>query len=501
MSWLRFSRTLRPLVRPRRHKKLPPRLTAEVAISAAPTLRHKASDELLAIGEKLLAVSLSVVLAIVLVVKGPVAVFAACIGVSALVLGLLRLKYALFLLVLVNLLAVARAPLPGGLVLSDLAQSARPLVLVIVSLHALWYAFEAGVPTMRLLAPTMPLLLVAAGSVVAAPSVPAEWENIFGLAALLAASAILAWPVSATDATNRSAVLAVASAFGLVAALNVILAPLAGSPFAATDAGARFTGILENPNSVGLLGFAGVPLLFAAAKLRPVGSATRAGYLLLAALLLGEVFLSGSRAGLAGTAAAAAVLFVGLTRHRMALRIGGACLIAGAAALAMSLTPLTAKLSELFRFTTLADAGGRRQAASLVLDEVRDRPFVGHGYGSSRGIFESFGQVPGGFTGLYAGNVFLDAALEIGLIGILALLIAFLVPLRRTGHIRRLSREGRLVALTWTAVAVGGLVNAQGESFLVRPGGANAPVFWFSLAVCSATGWRALTLSTHRSSS
>jgi O-antigen ligase len=122
---------------------------------------------------------------------------------------------------------------------------------------------------------------------------------------------------------------------------------------------------------------------------------------------------------------------------------------------------------------------------SQAIDLIGERPIIGYGYGSERTLIESLGDVEG-FTGRYAGNVVVDILLEVGLLGLVAFLAVLVTAGLRVGALVRRRATLPAEAVAWPAVAVGGLANGLGESFLMRPGGISAPATWFALSMCSA---------------
>jgi O-antigen ligase len=184
-------------------------------------------------------------------------------------------------------------------------------------------------------------------------------------------------------------------------------------------------------------------------------------------------------------------MFIGITSGRVTFRVL-AVVGTTAAIAAIAIVGVTSSIAGSLRLGSLESGGGRAEVLPDVIDAVEQRPILGYGYGSSQEIFESFGELQvGSFTGLYSGNVFLDAALELGLIGVVGLLATLVLALwRLRGVTVGNSYSDRLGRYTWLAVVLGGMANAQGESFLLRPGGVSAPIFWFGLAMCSAIGYR-----------
>ena len=182
-----------------------------------------------------------------------------------------RAYWAVGLLVFATLLGTTT---PG--LVRDVGQASRALALIALTVIAgRIVLLDRRLPVWAIVSPFAPLLLVLAVSVVAAPVVPPDAATLLPYAALLLASALVAWRLSYAWDGGESALRAVALAYSIIAVFNVVA--VAASPSAAfLEAGAylRFQGLFENPNAVGALAFAGVPALVGMAFLRSRGSGT-----------------------------------------------------------------------------------------------------------------------------------------------------------------------------------------------------------------------------------
>jgi O-antigen ligase len=441
-----------------------------------------------------------VVTAALVLALGPKPVAVAAIAVALAALLWPRPGWTIAGVALANLLAVARAPLAiplaDDLVLANAAGPARTLLLALFVAQALRGTLGSSVPLMAVLAPVAPLLLAIWLSLAAAPARPADWENAAPFSLLTVSAFLLAWPLTREVTGLRQIVFGLAFAYGVMAVLNVVLLPLSQQPalIGTAEGVVRFQGILENPNGIGLLAFAGVPLLVAAGLLLPQQGLARWVPFGTAALLALEVALSVSRAGLAGMAAASVVFLLAITRGRLTLwaLLGASAL--GALAL-LALTGLVDQLVESLRLESIFDAGGRAELWSHLIEYIGDRPLLGYGYGSSPDVIASIGisfLAFQNFVGLEPGNILFDAAVQLGLLGLVSLLVAVLVPLARIVRAAAApaSTSHHVAIAALLAVILGGLVNAQGESGFLAPGGAGVPAFWISLAAASALGLR-----------
>ncbi len=415
------------------------------------------------------------------------------VGAAALLLAAVlwtRPHLTIAALVIAAFLATSKAPLAGGLTLATAAGPARFFLLAVFAAQAAVLSFRFRVPALRVLLPAGPLLFVIALSLALSASASSSYLLAVTFGVLLVSSALIAWPLTSGAEGHRTFLSGLAIGYGTIVIVNVVLMPFLGSPFLAAAGGPRFEGIFESPNTVGLLGFAALPALVCAAISQPAGSAKRRFLFAVASLAAIEVLLSVSRAGLAGALVASAILVVGLTRRRTTVRIVLAVTTLGVVSLALGLGA-SRTVSTSLRLTTISQAGGRAAVAPRAVQSIRERPVLGHGYGSEAHIFQGFGPIYA-FTGDYAGNLFLDVGLELGLLGLGTLLFAVAIPLLsiRRKHAASVASERRLATLASVAVVAGGLANAQGESFLLRPGGPGAPAFWLCLGLCSAEGVR-----------
>ncbi len=374
----------------------------------------------------------------------------------------------------------------GGHSIADVARPLRLLVLLGLLAHAVLVVRERP-DRLRPLWPLVPLGLAIPISLLASDAATPEARDAVSYGLLVAVLFLLAPDIVASEARTRRLVCALAAVFGFVLVAMLVLPPFVDQLAATKGEHAdprRFRGILQSANSIGALGFVALPSFVAAWF---VAGRARWRWACLAAglLLCGEVAASGSRAGLAGLLAAMAVLFLiagpGPARTRLLLAVAAVAVVA----LAVVAIPAA---NELLRLDRLADAGGRREVWPLVTRVAALDPVAGRGFGSSPAVFDSFGDVQG-FSGHYSGNLELDILLELGVLGLIAL--ALLLAVVAVRGIRWLVRRDpatfpiRLLALAW---AVGGFVNAQAESFLLRPGGAGTPAFWLGAALICAAG-------------
>lgn len=421
---------------------------------------------------------------------GPVAVVAVAAALALGVLLLPRLSRTLTGLAGMNLLAVSTANLAGSSYsFADVAAPARAVLSAIFLLQILRLLLSRPVRVLPATASVLPLCGVIVLSLLAAPQLPEDAANAAAFILLIVGVGVVAADAVRRPETSREVLHALAVPYGALVVANVVLLPLVDQPafISATDGSTRFQGILENPNTVGITTFAAVSMLVGAGMLASRRPVRRAFCFGLAALALAELFASISRGGMAAALVALTVLFLSLTRGRLAIR-AMVSLVLVSAALIVGLGGFVQPVVDGLRLSTASEASGRTSAARLVRERIDERPIFGNGYGSEREVFESFGVIRG-FRGLYAGNVWLDVTLEMGLMGTLALLFAWGYPI--VALLARRTRwpagdDRRVVRAAFLACAVGAMTSSQSESYGLVPGGASVTALWLSLAMCLA---------------
>lgn len=256
------------------------------------------------------------------------------------------------------------------------------------------------------------------------------------------------------------------------------------------EAGNRFRGVLENPNTVGV----------AAAFVLPVSLGffgARHGWQSLwwaavAAATLLSLVLSQSRGGLLAAGSGVLVLMVlsRAVRHPLAVVVlcsVGATLLVGLGSTAVRVPePLEAVVG---RFEEDATGEGRLAAWSLAFALAGERPVTGWGFGTSEAIFGPRAHaIRNVFQGGLVHNSYLQVFLELGAVG-LTLLILLLSSVLRLGwpspraHPIRAGVYGALIA---------GSVSAVAESTLFSVGSVFGFAFWLLAAASVHFRWLAL---------
>ena len=444
-------------------------------------------------------------------------VLAGSIGLVVAALTFPRPHFTLAALVLANYVVVAKGPV-NGTALSNIthATTFRDALTALFALQGARALLAGRVHLARALLPLAPLIAVILLSIVAAPFAGSKAADALPFCALLVGAFLLAEPMTADAASIRRMVQAVAIACLVVAVLNMVLAPFANQPadnefqvihgFVQSAAGQRFQGILENPNTVGIFGTTAFPVLLAAGLLERTRSAMRRIYFAGAALVAIEVFLSISRSGMIALVIAGVALGTMLTRDRAHVRtIALSTLVI--AALLVVLAGAVGGLVHGLRLSSLASGSGRTAIWPHVEASIGQRPLLGFGYGSEQDVVASYGTITSNgttFVGQLPGNVILDAGVQTGVLGILAYIFAVGRPLLASLRMSSatLTREQRVVRLMASAMVIGGVVSAFGESYSLTPGGASVVGFWFAVGLCWAIArrGRAFLTMNHRAS-
>lgn len=264
-------------------------------------------------------------------------------------------------------------------------------------------------------------------------------------------------------------------AFVLVAALIVGLVGYARGAEWASQA-SRFRGILENPNSVGVVGALLIPVAFGFAGWRRGGR--RMWWSVVGLLALVSLVLSESRSGLIGAGLGLlTILMVGSRRSAAQRSIPFVIVGLSIAVLLIGVSRAPDRLQDAAgrRIEFESGAGGRFDAWRLAWDLCRDRPGTGWGFGTTEQVFGV--RVPAlvsqTFQGGLVHNGYLQTLLEIGPMGLVLLISALWRIVRRAiGGSLDVARSGVIGAV------VAGLVSQMGESGITSAGSIFAFNFW-----------------------
>jgi O-antigen ligase len=276
---------------------------------------------------------------------------------------------------------------------------------------------------------------------------------------------------------------------------------------ASYEAPTRYEGFGQDPNTVGLLFAVVMPLaVFAALRARTTRGRVGGGAVLL--LFTGSIVATGSRGALVAAALGAAVVVL-LAAPRRWLALAGVAAVF-AAGVGLSTIPGTSNsghpvatapagarphpkpgyLDAEASYPLSADVGaplpgggqppvrrglfatsGRLDAWRGALHEAARRPVAGHGFGTEQTVFVDRYYY---FVGGLPENSYIGLALQLGAVGVAALL-ALLFVLGRLG-VRALGGDGHTAA--GLGVLAAGAAIAFVQSYLYSVGNIAAAAFW-----------------------
>lgn len=340
---------------------------------------------------------------------------------------------------------VARAGQRGGWALAALAFAA--VLLSDLSLRAQEGGGVDAQSAAKFAAWTLPLLLVLwrwRALALGLREAPTGLLLLFGLWCLMGAATSVTPAYTAAAALSflglwvagtlcaralplQQGLVAVAAALAVLAAASLLMGWLAPErAWFAMDNGRhlRLEGVFGSPNN---LGRAAALLALVALLLAPQLRRRRALVLLLLALPLAAacLVLSGSRTSVLALAAALGVALLG-RRPGLALLLGALALAAGLAVAALpplqaGLVGLLSRSGDLGELTSFT---GRTDIWTAVLRLIDERPLLGHGFASSRQVIPAGFQAEFGWTTTSAHNLWLQAWLTTGAVGLAIVLAA-----------------------------------------------------------------------------
>jgi len=231
----------------------------------------------------------------------------------------------------------------------------------------------------------------------------------------------------------------------------------------------RFRGVFGNPNSIGMLSIIFLP--------PAVGRFIRTKKvfpLLLIALILGSLILSGSRNGVMTSSIAIIYFLYRIRAWRASL------VIFAAATVVLLVMPAPAEgtgdQDPFARLTTaqkISTGGGRLEAWTAAIPLIREEIALGHGFGTEELIFK--GRTFRVHRGEYVHNSYLGMTYQLGLVGAGLLFIPLIGLLVR----RAVSKAPvSLQEAVCEAVLLGGLIASMFESWIYSAGNAFAFPFW-----------------------
>jgi exopolysaccharide production protein ExoQ len=331
-------------------------------------------------------------------------------------------------------------------------------------------------------------VLALLGTVSAAWSIVPEFSLQRGISITLVwAAVVLAVPLSLRgDDQIREIVRRNALVLALLTGAGLVLG-LAGA-VAAFQGDGRFLGLMINPNTIGYFAAPILPpAVLLVAQMRP---GRQRLVLFVAILVIGAgIALSGSRAGVLAA-------FVGITvglvlagkfrqsrQARRAFVLLTLIVIAGVVVFpALGLTARSGGQS-VEGFLEIGGGSGRELNWVHALPLVTEEPVFGHGLGSTPTLFPQVQSLTQSVILGGAHNSYLEAAIDLGLVGALLLTVlatSGLVAAVRLAHSEGAgSRLGPLLAAGITA----GLIEAFFETGMLAAGGVFAFPFWLCVGL------------------
>lgn len=246
---------------------------------------------------------------------------------------------------------------------------------------------------------------------------------------------------------------------------------------ASTQYPARFQGFEQNPDTAALLFALAIPL---AAYLMLTARTVLTRLALGAALLLfaGSITASGARGPMVGALAGTLVVVLGAARGRQRLVLAAVALAAFGASLGISRIPEAKPAPPAAPGTpvirrTLFTSSGRRAAWAGAIRQAEDRPIAGYGFGTEARVFvDRYAN----FESDLVENAYIGAALQLGIVGLVALLAVAAAGL---GPFAKAPSGG--IEAACAGVAVAALVVAVTQSYLFSVGNLATATAWVSL--------------------
>ena len=288
------------------------------------------------------------------------------------------------------------------------------------------------------------------------------------MAAVVLSAAHRAWSTEerlVRDVATGATIMVVA----LIGGLTLLLARLELTQFSG-----RFRGIMENPNTAGLMAGLVLPLAVGLAIARP--GVRRLWWLAAAAVATATLVLSQSRGGfISGAVGVLVVVVLSDPGRRTPFRVITWCLIAVALVIAIPGNAPTPPAVESFvlRFQDRTGSG-RLDAWDLSIELYGERPLGGWGFGTAELVFGPRAASLAGWRGELVPSAYLQALLELGLVGFTFLVVLVAGVLVRAWPGRRSSP---LQAAIYGAL-VAGSIYAFIESGMLSAGSVFALNYW-----------------------
>ena len=233
----------------------------------------------------------------------------------------------------------------------------------------------------------------------------------------------------------------------------------------------RFMGVLENPNSLGLLTALVMPLFIG----RALNRSGISDYSL-AVAIVGTLIITGSR----GSIVAAAVgSFYLVWKLKNIGKLQSLLLIAVGVAVAVYFLQ-GAFEALVIRPEQLQTGSGRLTIWEHYTQYISNRPILGHGWGTEDLLHRYYGTDLNavGVRGQYAASSYIGIASQIGVIPSIVFFVPFTLMVFRACRVPPGTHLGLHVS---TAVIIVGLITGLVESWMSSVGNAQALIFWLAV--------------------
>jgi len=247
-----------------------------------------------------------------------------------------------------------------------------------------------------------------------------------------------------------------------------------------TYSAGRFTGLFENPNTMGLFAIVAIPVIFANIL---ENKKRRRGKILLLTAALAFLFLSGSRTSFICAFLATLFYIVTVAKNKKPFIFGGIFLffILFAVSEFMGIEEVPEAFESKFRTKSIIEMGGRMEAWQAALKCTEERPFLGHGYGTEGKIFDYYeivfkkhygGHIHNSYLSIIATNGYFGLLLMVPVLGGVALsCMRLFIHRNRLGEIKP-------IVMAFVGIVMALLVSAVAESWLFAFGSMISMIFW-----------------------
>lgn len=241
---------------------------------------------------------------------------------------------------------------------------------------------------------------------------------------------------------------------------------------------ARFSGWLDNPNTLGVILLGTFPFALQAAliKSKKGGWVNYESLLVISMILL--LSFTGSRAALLGMAVMGSMI---CWTHSYKARYFVILFCFFIGMLLLVEPNLTEQVMQYKQFQRQGDdiLSGRMLAWEVALELIQKNPYFGYGMGAESKLMEVFMPITAMHQGKNFHNSYLSLLISSGIIGVIPLLILLVIGLKKSiGIFLRSGKISDHFAFMMSTLFLGFLVHAIFETWLFSPGSVYGFVFW-----------------------